>query len=395
MPAAELVLLGGSLRTMDPATPSASALAVADGKLVAIGSDHEIRPHISASTKVVDLAGATVVPGLKDGHSHVVQGTGLTLGVDLSGCDDVDAVRAALAGARPISGWIRAWGLQHSTFGGLPISSAPLEDVLGNFPAAIMFYDCHSILANRAAMSLAGIEESRQLPYGSIACDSDGQPTGHLIEPEAMSLVQALMPEPDDAQRNDAVRDVVRRMAAVGLTGAHLMDDLPGTVESLRAIDGEPGLRFLVYRVLQPEDGDDRIEQLIAEHGSGGQRWRFAGVKIWLDGTVEGGTSWLREGDALGQNMAGLWSDPERYTHAVRRLASAGVPTATHAIGDGAVGHVLDTLAGVPTEKRAWTSSRAHRDHHRARPGPFCRGRCRRFHAADPLHSEHQIGPLR
>ena len=82
--------------------------------------------------------------------------------------------------------------------------------------------------------------------------------------------------------------------------------------------------------------------------GRGGRVWQVAGVKLFLDGTIDGGTAWLDEPDSLGESTRSIWGDPGRYSRAVHALAAAGVPTATHAIGDAAVRHALDTLAAAP-----------------------------------------------
>src|SRR5262249_55683493 len=104
-------------------------------------------------------------------------------------------------------------------------------------------------------------------------------------------------------------------------------------------------LRLAPWR--QPEDDHATVQQLLARHGRSGRLWEVAAVKLFIDGTIDGGTAWLHEPDCHGQSAAPYWKDPQDYTEAVRVLAQAGIQTATHAIGDAAVQHVLDTLAKV------------------------------------------------
>ena len=112
---ADLILLGGHLHTLDPKHPSATAVAIADGLIIAIGDDQEMRDWRGRRAETINLDGAYLAPGLVDGHSHPVWGTQFSAGVDLSHCDDLAAVRAALASAAettPSDGWIRGWGLR-------------------------------------------------------------------------------------------------------------------------------------------------------------------------------------------------------------------------------------------------------------------------------------------
>jgi predicted amidohydrolase YtcJ len=111
--------------------------------------------------------------------------------------------------------------------------------------------------------------------------------------------------------------------------------------------DGQLPLRLRLAPWRQPEDDAARVQELLALQGRSGRLWEVAAVKLFIDGTIDGGTAWLHEPDCHGQSTAAYWRDPRDYTEAVRVLAQAGIQTATHAIGDAAVQHVLDTLAKV------------------------------------------------
>jgi predicted amidohydrolase YtcJ len=104
-------------------------------------------------------------------------------------------------------------------------------------------------------------------------------------------------------------------------------------------------LRFAPWCV--PGVDADGLAELVHLQGQGGRRWAVGGVKFMIDGTVDNGTAWLEQPDALGESTESFWPDPAEYARAVRTLAAAGVPTATHAIGDAGVRHALDALAGV------------------------------------------------
>jgi predicted amidohydrolase YtcJ len=113
--------------------------------------------------------------------------------------------------------------------------------------------------------------------------------------------------------------------------------------EALEA-EGDLPLRLRVAPWCQPGADADTLRELIRSQGTGGRRWRVAGVKMFMDGTIDNGTAWLERPDCHGESTHAFWPDPQEYTRVVAELHRAGVPTATHAIGDAAVRHVLDSV---------------------------------------------------
>ncbi|MFH8572319.1 amidohydrolase [Streptomyces sp. NPDC017993] len=360
--AADTVLTGARVRTLDPERPWAEAVAVKDGRIVAVGDERDVRDWRGAATEIVDLAGATLTPGLVDGHSHPVWGVEMSTGLDLSGCRDVDGLRTALAAAAralPPGGWVTGWGLDHNVFGDRLVHRDLIEDALGGAPGFIRLYDGHSALASGRALEAAGITGPREFAQrATVVCDTEGRPTGHLVEHAAMDLLLPFMPRPSVADRRARLLGLLGEMAANGLTGAHVMDlqgaDAPELLAGIEA-DGELPLRLRLAPWCMPGIDKEGLDHLIALQRLGGRHWQVGGVKFFMDGTVEGGTAWLEHADCHGQGTAAFWPDPAAYTHAVHHLARAGVRTATHAIGDAAVRHVLDTvelLGGEPAAGR-------------------------------------------
>ncbi|MCX4525577.1 MULTISPECIES: amidohydrolase [unclassified Streptomyces] len=356
MPAADTVLTGARVRTLDPARPEARAVALRDGEIVAVGDERDVRDWRGPATEVLDLGGATLTPGLTDAHSHPVWGVEMATGTDLSGVRDLDQLRAALLAAPRSRGWVLGYGLDHNAFGGRPVDKARIEEALAGAPAFLRLYDGHSALASGAALTAAGITGPRAFAQRSeIVCDPDGAPTGHLVEHAAMDLVGALAPKPSSAERRSRLVALLRDMAATGLTGAHVMDLGDGDVPALLATveyEGELPLRLRLAPWCMPGAGPDELAALIDLQRLGGRHWQVGGVKFFMDGTVEGGTAWLEHADCHGQGTDAFWPDPQAYSEAVRVLDAAGVRTATHAIGDAAVRHVLDTVSGLGGQAR-------------------------------------------
>ncbi|MFJ3666789.1 amidohydrolase [Streptomyces sp. NPDC090106] len=353
MPTAELVVTGARIRTLDPHRPYASAVAVRDGLIAAVGEEHDVRDWRGADTEVVDLGGAHLVPGLTDGHSHPVWGLEMATGIDLSGVTDLDGLRAALVAGPRTDGWVVGYGLDHNAFGGRPVDRALIEDALPGAPAFLRLYDGHSALATGPALTAAGITGPRTFTQRShLATDADGRLTGHLVEHAAMDLVVAVMPRPSHEDRRARLVELLTRMAATGLTGAHVMD--AGDLELVTAVAEEQvlplRLRFAPW--CMPGDDERAVDALVELQSRAGRHWRVGGVKFFMDGTVEGGTAWLEHPDCHGQGTDAFWPDPRAYSAAVTRLHRAGVRTATHAIGDAAVRHVLDTVEALGPDAR-------------------------------------------
>ncbi|MET8572711.1 amidohydrolase [Streptomyces sp. NPDC004783] len=347
-----LILL--SARLLDPATGGflpQTALAAAGGRITALGDEQEIRALADPSATVIDLKGAVVTPGLVDGHIHPVTGAELTHGLDLSGCTDVEQVRDALAGAvrdLPRGAWLQGWGLDPNVFAGGPVSTAPFDTVLDGVPAFLLLFDAHSALASRRALERAGVDGPRSFAQATaeVVCDADGRPTGLLLEDAACELVERVLPRPTRAERRERLAAALSAMAATGLTGGHVMDANGDSLAFYSELDaaGRLPVRLRVAPWCQPGTDADGVRALIEGQGTGGRLWRTAGVKIFMDGTVDNGTAWLEQPDCHGESRHAFWPDPEEYTRVVGELHRAGVPTATHAIGDAAVRHVLDAV---------------------------------------------------
>ena len=165
-----------------------------------------------------------------------------------------------------------------------------------------------------------------------------------------MDLVQDHVPLDPVPVRAVQLRDLLQDMASTGLTGGHVMDLLGDSQAVVSAAEdlGELPLRLRFAPWCVPGVDADGIAELVDLQRRGGRRWAVGAVKFMIDGTIDNGTAWLEQPDALGESTESFWPEPAEYTAAVRALAAHGIPTATHAIGDAAVRHVLDALEGLP-----------------------------------------------
>jgi predicted amidohydrolase YtcJ len=350
-----LVVCADTVHTLSGNGRPVQAVAIRDGVVVAVGTRRDVRDWRGSRTQVLDLGRAVVTPGLIDGHCHPVMGLQLTAGLDLSGARSLGEVQDLLAGAaadRAPGSWVQAWGLDPNVFGGQPVTSSPIEAAVDSRPAFVRLFDAHSALATPAALRIAGVDGPRQFQQrASVVCGEDGRPTGLLLEAAAMDLVTEHIPLAPVAVRGAQLHALLAGMAATGLTGGHVMDLLSDSEAVVSAAEdlGDLPMRLWFAPWCVPGTDADGLAELVDLQGHGGRRWEIGAVKFMIDGTIDNGTAWLEQPDTFGQSTDSFWPDPAGYTKAVRTLAMAGVRTATHAIGDAAVRHVLDALDGLPS----------------------------------------------
>ncbi|GAB2663779.1 amidohydrolase [Gordonia jinhuaensis] len=344
----DLILHAGAIHTMLAEEAPATSLAIEGDTIVAVGDRDSIDALRGASTEVTDLGSAVLTPGMVDGHIHPVMGIAMTAGVDLSNVCDLDGFMAALQAAPVVDGWIRGWGLDPNTFGTRPVTNEPIHRAVGtDIPVAIVMFDAHALLASDAALAAAGVTGPRGFAGNSeIVCDDNGRPTGHLLEMEAMTIVQAIMPPDAPGARRRRLRELFESMAAVGITSGNAMDFEDDSAELMASLDSddELAIRVRFAPFCFPGFGRDMLEHIVEQQKLGGRRWQVDGVKFMIDGTIDGGTAWLEEADTHGESTAPFWPEPAEYRAAVSFLASHGVPTVTHAIGDAGIRYALATL---------------------------------------------------
>jgi predicted amidohydrolase YtcJ len=353
VPTADLILNAQSVHTMSGADAApVTSVAVRDGIILDVGDRQAVDAYRGSKTEVIDLGAATLTPGLIDGHLHPVHGTKLTIGADLTGVTSVPELVAAVRDIVPDRGWIRGWGLNPSIFGERAITHEPIIEAVGpDVPVFIVMYDAHSAIVSPAALAAAGVTGPREFnSHAMFACDAAGLPTGHVIEFEAMAVIEEHLPSDTAEAHRGRLLAILQAMADAGITAGNAMDfghhsgDLVASLEA----SGELPIRLRFAPWCMPADGPEYVEHLIDTQRLSGRRWKVDGVKFFLDGTVEGGTAWLTHADSCGESTAPGWPELDKYDNAIRRLDAAGVPTATHAIGDAAVRHALATLARLP-----------------------------------------------
>lgn len=351
-----LVLYNGKIYTVDKTRPWVSAVACSDGRIVAVGEDEQVLALVGPGTRVVDLAGRLVLPGLCDAHIHFYVWSLARTQAPVAGSASkqamLDQVAAWLA-TSPSEGWVTGYGWSESHW---PERQSPtrydLDRIIGmERPAILWRVDMHAAVANSAALRAAGIDANTPDPPGGIiARDDDGRPTGLLLE-LAINLVADQMPDPDPELLAGALEDGMAELHRLGVTAVHdqrMKDqgDGPLALGAYQRLNRQGQLALRLSSNIAAHDLI-HVEALGLASGLGDDYLRLGHIKLFADGSMGSKTAWM-----LAPYESGLGEDahntgvnvtpPEQMAAEIRRAAAAGFPASVHAIGDKANRVVLD-----------------------------------------------------
>lgn len=370
---AELVLRGGPVFT---GQRWVEAVAVRGGRVVAAGSEADVRGWLGGSTHTVDLTGRCALPGFHDAHTHLLGGAIASRALDVGDVRSADEIAGRVAarlaarraervaaglardaGADQRAGWIAGRGWDADRFPGRALPTrACLDAVAPDVPVVLRRRDGHAALANGRALELAGITAARaDPPGGRIARDAAGAPTGLLLEEPAIDLVERLLPMPSAAEQEEALAEVAARAASLGITSVQddpsFDDRLDGAARYAALLEtGRLPLRATVWRRLgRPLDELAAEERALAARGLPPDRVRFGLLKGYLDGSLGSRTALLCD-PYCDEPQAGLGVslDPDGAVRgAVAEAHRAGYQVGLHAIGDRAAEQALEAFAAA------------------------------------------------
>ena len=362
----ERLLINANIRTLDPAHPRATALALYRERIVAVGDD-SLRDLAGPDTAIDDLEGRTVLPGLTDAHIHWSWTARGMQDVDLFNTSDrAEAVRrvGARAEVTPPGQWITGQGWAQADWPDRAFpTAADLDAVTPNNPVYLSARSGHAAWVNSAALRLAGITAATPDPSGgAIQRDAAGAPTGVLLEDPAMMLVHHLVPVPSPEQLADWMLVAQEQAWQVGLTGLHDFDD-PDCMAALQVMRerGQLGLRVVKHI---NRDWVAHAHALGLRAGFGDDWIRIGALKLFADGALGPRTGLMfapYEGEP--ENTGIAVTDKEEMAELVLRATAAGLPSAIHAIGDKAVHDVLDVFALARQEEARLGIARPARRH--------------------------------
>ena len=350
-PAASLVLLNGKIWTVNDRQPRAEAVACLGSRIVAVGSNGEIRKWIGAGTEAIDLGGKLVLPGFNDAHVHFFSGGENLASVQLRDAKSEDEFRkriAEFAAKQPAGRWITGGDWDHENWTPARLPTRQLIDaVTAGHPVFVNRLDGHMALANSQALQLAGItRDTPDPPGGTIVRDAAGEPTGVLKDAamERMDGVDGVIPAPSEDQIADAVRAAMRYAAENGVTS---VQDMSAAPEILRVYQTLLARGELTVRISghQPLATWQRLAAVGLRADFGGEKLHIGALKGFADGSLGSTTALFFEPYLDAPNTSGLANSemiPESKMQAhILGADRAGLQVAVHAIGDKANHTVL------------------------------------------------------
>ena len=361
----DLVALHGKVWTENPQQPEAEAFAVAGKRIFAVGTDAEVQKLAGPHTQVIDLHGRRVVPGFNDAHVHMFWGGKSLASVqlrDVTSRQQFEQRMAEFAKTQLAGEWIvdGNWDEQKWAPAELPTHEW-IDAVTPNNPVWVQRSDGHMMLANAAAMKLAGITKTTpDVPGGVIVRDKDGDPTG-IFKDAAKDLVERVIPPPSESQieaallaaQSYAFDNGVTSVQDMGFTGAQAADLQALVLRGYQHLLADGKLKLRVSARF-PLDHWHRLADIGVMTNFGNDTLAIGSLKAFADGSLGSGTAWLFEPFDDAPDNSGLPSEDLAHTDQffakLQAADRAGLHVAIHAIGDRANKTILDLYERLEKE---------------------------------------------
>jgi hypothetical protein len=371
---ADLIVTNARVYTVDGAHPVVDAFAVRGGRVAFVGDVRGALTLKGPQTRVVDLGGRTVIPGMVDAHGHVA-GLGSALAiVDLTGASSYDEIVARVAAkARTVQPgqWITGRGWDQNRWADTRFPThEKLSAAVAENPVYLTRVDGHAGLANRKAMDAAGLSAATRDPEGGhVERAADGTPSGVFVD-NAKRLVERVVPPPTRDELRRQVTNAIAEAQRWGLTGAHDAGASPDVLDIYEELGRGGQLGFRMYAMIG--DNAAALDRWFARGPQsglyGGTLW-VRSVKLYIDGAMGSRGAVLLEPYSDDPKNTGLHISPSAHILDVAtRALKAGFQVNTHAIGDGGNREVLDAyeaaLAAVPTADHRFRIEHAQILHH-------------------------------
>ena len=407
---ADLIIINARVRTLTASQPTAEAIAILGSRIIAVGSNDEIRELGASNTRTIDAQDQLVLPGFNDAHVHFMSG-----GFQLSSVDLRDAkspeefaqrIRGFAATLAP-GRWLTGGDWDHENW---PAANLPTKELIDrytpNTPVFVNRLDIHMALANSVALKLAGVTKATKDPDGGVIVrdPKTGEPTG-ILKDAAQSFVWKVIPAPSFEEKLAAARAATNHAASLGVTS---VQDMSAGVDVgvYQTLLDRGELKTRIYAVW-PLPGWDRLARTGVRAHFGSAMLRTGGLKGFADGSLGSTTALFFDPYLDEPNTRGIPSDemfPDgTMLERVRGADRAGLQVLIHAIGDRANDQVLSIYEEVQKDngERDRRFRIEHAQHLRAHDiARFARDRViasmQPYHAIDDGRwAEKRIGPQR
>jgi predicted amidohydrolase YtcJ len=347
---ADLAIRGARIWTGDANQPWAQALAIRDGRILAVGGDTRISQLIGPETELIDAPAGLVIPGFIDSHVHLMES-----GAELSSVQLRDAQTPAeftrrvgdFAATMPPDEWMLGGTWDHQNWGGELPHKSWVDKVSRHNPVMLVRLDGHMVLANSNAMKLAGISKrTLDVPGGEIVRDADGTPTG-IFKDNAMALLARALPTPTHAQQDQALEEAMDYLVERGVTTVHDMGYSWDSLAVYRRAQANNKLRTRIYANV-PIASWERLADDIAANGRGDDWLRIGGLKGFIDGSLGSHTAAFFKPYTDTPDDSGFFiTSLQQMQEWVIKADAAGLQLLIHAIGDRANSALLDIYSSA------------------------------------------------
>jgi len=365
MSLADTVIQNADIYTLDSKRSWAEALAIRANRIIYVGDLSAVKKFVGPDTEVLDLKGNMVLPGFIDSHTHVSGSPNPEAEADLNNLSSKAEILAAVkqfADTHPQHEVIYGSGWKNELFGPAGPIKEDLDAIISDRPVSLTSEDGHFAWVNSKAIELAGVSKASVNPPGGLIEKNPhtGEPSGTFRE-TARDLLQHVLAPFSVEQIKCCIRNYMQTAARVGITSVH--DPLLVLPDARGQLNGFGGLRNNIQAFAEmarehqlnirvrgtvltdPSAGVDQIKTIAAVCKQQGPQFQITGIKVFVDGVVEGGTAYLLEPYAHLPESRGLplW-DPNNLNDVITAADKAGLQVHLHVIGDAALRMSLDAL---------------------------------------------------
>lgn len=350
----DLILYGGVIYTQEGGEV-VEAVALQDGRVLAVGTDRRIRALATGNTQEIDLDGKAAYPGFADAHAHLGGIGSAAQRLDLVGTESFEAV-LELVKARdaelPKGEWLTGRGWDQNDW---PVQEFPhhaaLSAAVPNRPVLLTRVDGHALLANAAAMRAAGVDRTTPDPNGGrLLRDADGSLTGVFVD-AAEGLIHRVVPAGDAGSARAAVLAATAEVHSQGITALHDAGVGQGMLDVLSRMEGEGALKLRLHEMLDGSDGpllESHFASGPVDGSKGAGVLGIRSIKLYADGALGSrGAALLEEYSDDHGNHGLTITTPEDMHRVCDGALAKGFQVCTHAIGDRGVRGTLNSYAAA------------------------------------------------
>lgn len=351
---ADIVYLNGNIYTVDSDFSKAAAIAVKGQNLICVGSTNDVEKLIGRETKVFDLKGRTVIPGLIEGHMHFQSLGESLLQIDAFWKPKADILSAVKAEAERLADgeWIIGRGWNQDAWPGSQFpSKEDLDAVAPNNPVALFRTCYHALWVNSKALEMGGITKDIPNPLGGeIIKDKDGNMLGVLTD-TAMETVADKIPEYSEARKKEAYLKAQEELLSYGFTTILDAGSDSKTFQYIKDVYEEKKLNIRIYGMVCSGESAEEYYRLGPQIGLYDNKLTIRGIKFMSDGSLGARSAWMLDeySDRPGHSGNGRYTNDELYA-LVKEAREKGFQVATHAIGDAANRQCVDIYEKVLEE---------------------------------------------